>query len=101
MNTDSFYLGEDCYVYVNTRTFPDARRFLEDDSGISGIITYAYIGENFTNPLKISGIKFSADGEDFSKSPNKVDTVHSAKSKLADLILQHKELLIEYVKSQL
>lgn len=99
--TDIFNLGENWHIYVNTVTYLNYIQYNGiTPGGIPGIITQAYIGENKAHPLKISGVKFSACGDDFSKSPSEAETVSKAKSKLANIILQHKELLIEYIKNQ-
>lgn len=100
--TDTFYLTEDCYVTIYVTSVSTTIR------NQAHSCAHAWIGDS-QDTLILAGVKFEAYY--FNTPPDKLlenteqviytDEIHGAKAKLMDIILKHKELLIEYVKSQL
>lgn len=97
--TDTFHLGDDYYVYVTV----DVEKCLivgEFGGGKHGKIVYAFIGSNWYDPLQVNGIIFLATAEAYEKPIDENALMSQAKSELAEIILQHRELLIEIIRER-
>lgn len=93
MNTDSFYLGEDCYVYVNYAITRSSSYIREDKDSLVQITYAAWVGEYIT-PFLISFLNIEFEG-----NPDHVWGFEMVKDALGKKLQVQKEKLIEIIKN--